>query len=107
MNDKETSGKKARKAPLSERLRRALDIPAGTFGKCSYIGLSGRRELEISGCEGLESYGGEQVVLRLCDGLLTIDGSGLELTSFSGGIMIVSGRVERISLGDEKGPEDR
>ncbi len=106
MNDKDTGEKKERKAPFSERLRHAFDIPAGTFGKCSYIGLTGRRELEISGCEGLESYGGERVVLRLCDGLLTIDGSGLVLTSFSGGSMIVCGEVERISLGGEE-PEDR
>lgn len=107
MNDNETKKGRKAKIPIFERMRRSLDIPAGTFGKCSYIGVSGNRELEINGCEGLEIYTGEEIVLLLCDGVLRIEGSGLELSSFSGGIIIVNGLIEQITFGVPKKPEER
>lgn len=104
MNNSETKKRKKSGIPIFEKMRRSLDIPAGTFGKCSYLCVSGNRELEISGCEGLEIYTGEEIVLLLCDGVLRIEGRELELSSFSGGTIIVNGLIDRLILGDS---EDR
>jgi len=93
----------SQKKPLSQRLCETLDIPVGTFGRISFIEAVGNRELCISGCETLTSYSDTQVVLMLCDGQLTVNGSLLELRSFSGGRVSVSGIIESILYGAKEG----
>ncbi|MBQ8551265.1 MAG: YabP/YqfC family sporulation protein [Clostridia bacterium] len=92
---------KNRKKPLSQRICETLDIPVGTFGRISFIEAVSNRELCIDGCEGLITYTEDLVVLVLCDGLLTVKGSGLELRSFSGGRVSVSGIISTICYGAE------
>ncbi len=89
------------KKPLSQRLCETFDIPLGAVGRISFIEAVGNRELCISGCEGLSSYTDGRVILELCDGRLTITGTGLELRSFSGGRVSVSGRISGIIYGAE------
>lgn len=88
------------KKPLSQRLCETLDIPVCTFGKTSLIEAVGNREISVSGCLGLVSYTEELVVLELCDGVLTVVGSLLELHSFSCGRVSVSGIISGISYGE-------
>ena len=92
---------KNKKRPLSERICESLDIPVGTFGKISFIEAIGNRELTVSGCEGLLTYTDSRAVLRMCDGVLTVDGEGLELRSFAGGRVAVRGTVTCIRYGSE------
>ncbi len=92
---------KKNKKPFSQRLCETLDIPVGTFGKISFIEAVGNRELCVDGCEGLVTYTDDLVILILCDGLLTVRGSGLELRSFSGGRVSVSGVISNICYGEE------
>lgn len=88
------------KKPLSQRLCETLDIPVCTFGKTSLIEAVGNREISVSGCLGLVSYTEELVVLELCDGVLAVAGSLLELHSFSCGRVSVSGIISGISYGE-------
>lgn len=92
---------KNKKRPLAERIGEKLDIPVGTFGKISFIEAVGNRELTVSGCEGLLTYTDNEAVLRLCDGVLTVCGEGLELRSFAGGRVSVRGTVTCIRYGEE------
>ena len=87
--------------PLSQRFCETLDIPVGTVGRISFIEAVGNRELSISGCEGLTSYTDRCVILELCDGRLTVTGAGLELRSFTGGRVSVSGVIASIVYGAE------
>lgn len=87
------------KKSLHQRLCETLDIPVGTFGRISFIEAAGNRELSISGCESLVTYTDELVVLELCDGCLTVRGEGLELRSFTGGRVMVSGVITNIGYG--------
>lgn len=91
------------KKPLSQRLCETLDIPVGAFGRISFIEAAGNRELSINGCEGLIAYSEEKVVLELCDGCMTIRGSGLTLQSFTGGRVTVNGAIAGILYGKEEG----
>jgi len=91
---------KNRKKPLSQRICETFDIPVGTFGKISFVEATGNRELGISGCEALLNYGSDRIVLRLCDGIITVLGEGLELRSFSGGRVTVNGIITGISYGE-------
>ena len=92
---------KKSKKPLSQRLCEVLDIPVGTFGKISFIEAVGNRELCVDGCEGLVTYTDNTVILILCDGLLTVKGTELELKSFSFGRVSVSGIISSICYGEE------
>lgn len=94
---KDTEGK----TPLSQRILDSLDIPVGTFGKISFIEATGNREVNISGCIGLAGYTSERVILELCDGYLTINGSNLELRGFTGGRVSVGGVISGIIYGRE------
>ncbi len=91
---------KNKKIPFSQRLCEGLDIPVGTFGKNSFIEAVGKREVTVSGCEGLVNYTENEVELRLCDGVVNISGDGLELQSFTHGRIAVRGRVTCIRLRD-------
>lgn len=90
------------KKPISQRICETLDIPVGTFGRISFLEAAGSRELCISGCESLVTYTDNRVVLDLCDGRLTVRGAALELHSFSGGRVSVSGRIKGIIYGTEE-----
>ena len=94
------------KKTISQRICETLDIPVGTFGRISFVEVAGNRELGISGCEGLMVYTGERIVLTLCDGVITVCGEGLELHSFSGGRVSISGTISGISYGDVAGETD-
>lgn len=101
MNKKNDAERAETKLPLSQRILESLDIPVGTFGRVSFIEASGNREINISGCTGLAEYGSERIVLELCDGCMTISGAKLELRSFSGGRVSVSGIISGIIWGRE------
>lgn len=89
---------KTDKVPLLERLRRSLDIPADALSGVSQSRLYGDRELEICGCDGLEVYSAERIILLLCDTRMTICGSSLELRSFSGGSIRITGIIRSVGL---------
>jgi sporulation protein YqfC len=99
--NKKSSEDGAARLPLSQRILDKLDIPVGTFGRISFIEATGNREINISGCVGLNEYSASRVVLELCDGFMTIIGSELELRSFSGGRVSVSGIISSIKYGRE------
>lgn len=101
MNKRSDRQNNERSLPLSQRILDSLDIPVGTFGKISFIEAAGNREVNISGCIGLAGYSSERVILELCDGYMTINGSCLELRSFTGGRVSVSGVISGIIYGRE------
>lgn len=96
---------KTSKKSLSRRICETLDIPVGTFGRISFIEAIGNRELSVSGCESLVVYTEELVVLELCDGTLSVKGNGLELRSFTGGRVTVSGTISAIGYGGRESEE--
>ncbi len=91
---------KTDKVPILERIRRSLDIPADVLSGVSRIEAYGNRELEITGCDGLEVYSEETIILILCDGRVTIRGSSLELRNFSGGAMRITGTIGSVVFGE-------
>ena len=100
------STKKQTRIPFSQRLCESLDLPADTLGRTSFLEAVGNRELLISGCEGLESYTSEQVVLLLVDGHLTVKGKFLTLQGFSCGKLSVNGHISEILYGDASKEEE-
>ena len=92
---------KKEKPALTRKILDSLDIPVGAVGKISFVEAVGNREISVDGCVGLNEYCQQRIVLALCDGELTINGSGLELHSFSGGRVSVDGTIRSIEWGRE------
>lgn len=108
MSDKKTGKKKdaethggteSLRIPLSQRICRSLDLPAGTIGKSSFVEITGGQELTADRCEALVKYSSDTIILEMCDGFLTIKGGLLEIRSFSGGCAVISGRIASVILG--------
>lgn len=93
--------KKKEKPALARRILDSLDIPVGAVGKISFVEAVGNREISVDGCVGLNEYGQQKIVLTLCDGKIIINGSGLELHSFSGGRVSVDGTIRSIEWGGD------
>ena len=55
-------------------------------------------EVTVSGCNGVLVYEDEVILLRLSQGRLRIDGSGLMLKSYYAGEMQVTGRIRGMEL---------
>lgn len=94
------------KRPLGQRISEMLDMPLGTFGKVSSVEATGKREVTVCGCEGLLTYTDTKAVLRLCDGVVSVCGEGLELRSFAGGRVMVRGSIGSIIYGECGGAGD-
>ncbi|MGM9647620.1 MAG: YabP/YqfC family sporulation protein [Eubacteriales bacterium] len=55
-------------------------------------------EITVIGCNGVLVYEDEVILLRLTQGRLRIDGSGLMLKSYYAGEMQVTGRIRGMEL---------
>ncbi|MBQ8288090.1 MAG: YabP/YqfC family sporulation protein [Clostridia bacterium] len=55
-------------------------------------------EVTVTGCNGVLVYEDEVILLRLSQGRLRIDGSGLMLKSYYAGEMQISGRIRGMEL---------
>ncbi len=88
------------KKTLLQKLCSFLDIPYGILGKVSFTETAGNKELEISGCIGVIAYTTDKIVLRLCDRILTVCGTGLEFCTFAGGSVSIIGIIRTIEFGE-------
>lgn len=55
-------------------------------------------EVTVSGCNGVLVYEDEIILLRLTQGALRIEGSGLLLKSYYAGEMQITGRIRGLEL---------
>jgi hypothetical protein len=55
-------------------------------------------EVTVMGCNGVQVYEDEVILLRLAHGGLRIDGKGLMLKSYFAGEMQVTGRIRGMEL---------
>ena len=55
-------------------------------------------EVTVAGCNGVLVYEDEVILLRLSQGRLRIDGSGLMLKSYYAGEMQITGRIRGMEL---------
>ena len=87
------------KRDFAARLAARLDIPRevlpGGFG----LSMTGDSELTVRGCKRILSYGEEEITLAVGATVLTVGGSALYCSAFSGGAVTVTGKITRLSLG--------
>ena len=89
------------KRDFAARLAARLDIPRellpGGFG----ASLAGDRELTVRGCKRILSYGQAEITLAVGATVLTVRGSDLYCSAFSGGAVTVTGKITGLLLGGQ------
>ena len=68
-------------------------IPPVSVGIESRIELNGRREALLIGCEAVLEYTSERAVMRMCDGVVSVCGSGLEISNYGDGTVTLNGNL--------------
>ena len=92
------------KAPLSERICHALDIPCEALPSKSYIEIHGRSEIKLVGGGAILFYSPEEIRIALrgsCE-YLSVRGYALRCSSYNMGAVGIEGRICSISFEEKK-----
>ena len=92
--------KKRRAGSFAAKISERYDIqPEIMLGGCR-LELRGRSSLAVGGCRGIIDYSPSLVRLRLRDSKLAVGGKELTCDSYTGGEVLISGRVNIIEFED-------
>jgi sporulation protein YqfC len=90
--------KKPRRAGLLERTAELLDLPADALAGLPRLELVGDGELRMENHKGILAYGSEEIHISGGIYLVRITGQNLELRAMTGLELLITGRIETISL---------
>ena len=83
---------------ITERVRRALDIPPGVISRESMIEIRGRGLITVHGCERIAQYLPQEILISTASGGVLIRGDALVCVSFSSGSVGIEGRVDGVDF---------
>lgn len=81
-----------------QRLTEGLDLPAEPLPGLPLVELSGDRRVLIENHCGVTQYGKEKICVRVKYGQVSICGQELELARMTRGQLVISGRIDSVTL---------
>lgn len=87
-----------RKRRWVQRLADGADLAGEPLPGVAVVELAGDRRVLIEGHSGVIQYSREQVCVKVSYGCVCICGCGLELTRMSREQLIISGRIDAVTL---------
>ena len=81
-----------------QRLADGTDLQCEPMPGQPVIELFGEHRVLIERHRGVTEYGADRICVRMCFGSLCVSGSGLELTRMSIDQLIISGRIDSVSI---------
>lgn len=69
------------------------DFPRDPMGRSAHITLFGNREVVIDGCYGIIEYSDCQIKVNVGNQVLSLTGSGFDISDYSCTAMTVRGRI--------------
>ena len=94
--------KNTNKAPLSERICNALDIPAEALPTKSYIEIHGRSSLKVVGGGAILLYSPKEIRISMGKrGHLRIKGYALRCSSYNMGATGIEGRIVSVEFEED------
>lgn len=79
-----------------EKLAQGLELPEPVLKSCPLIELSGNCCAFIEGCKGIIEYGAENIELNLGSMSVSFSGAELEISSYDGENVLISGSFAAI-----------
>lgn len=97
------------KAPLSERLCRALDLPADLLPNRTSVDIRGRSSVKICGGGAILLYSPQEIRIALKGegGYVSVKGTALCCNSYNMGAVGIDGRIRSVSFESEEEYEKR
>ncbi len=95
--------KRAYRHPFAEAFSRFTELPVESFCNIPLFCIKGREEAEVTGCRGILEYDEKKVVIKTCGGVFTVVGEGLLLSDFRRDVLLVRGRIDGVSFGEDLG----
>lgn len=83
---------------ILQRLTESADLPAEPIPKMPLVELAGDRRVLIENHSGVCEYGTERIRVKLSYGHLCICGAGMELARMNHEQLIISGRIDSVTL---------
>lgn len=91
-----------KKGRAMTRIAQMLEIPPEVLVNVSRIEVVGHLQFRVENHRGLEKYAPDQVILRLADGRLIVQGEDMVIGWIDRGELLVTGQVH--SLVFQEGP---
>ncbi len=85
--------KREKRAAISSKMEKALDMPVGALSETARFELSGNRQVLIEGCQGIVKYDEDQIQLRTVGGTVRFTGRELCMTSLNPACAVITGRL--------------
>lgn len=85
--------KRERRAAISSKVEKTLDMPVGVLSKAARMEVSGNRQVLIEGCRGIVRYDEDQIEVRTADGTVRFSGRELCMTSLNPACAVITGRL--------------
>ena len=79
-------------------LTESADLPAEAIHNVPLVELAGDNRVLIENHGGVCEYGGERIRVRLSYGQLCVCGSGMELARMNQEQLVISGRIDSVTL---------
>lgn len=80
------------------RLTEDLDLPGESLPGQPLIELAGDRRLLMEHHRGVTRYSLEEICVKVAYGQVQIRGCGLELSRMTAGQLVISGRIDSVTL---------
>ena len=83
---------------ILQRLTESADLPAEALPRVPLVELAGDRRVLIENHKGVTEYGTEKICVQLSYGHLCICGTGMELSRMTKEQLVISGRIDSVTL---------
>ncbi len=90
-----------RKGRALARVAQTLEIPPEVLVNVPRIEVVGHLQFRVENHYGLEKYDPEQVILRLVDGRLVVNGENLVIGWIDRGEVVVTGKVHSLHFQED------
>lgn len=83
---------------LLRSITEKADLPAEPLPGVPLVELAGEKRVLIENHQGVTEYSREKIQVRVCYGQICICGAGLELARMTKEQLVISGRIDSLSL---------
>jgi sporulation protein YqfC len=86
---------------LSKKISDGLELPMEMIGGIPSVYIKGNIEVTVTECENIIKYDDDEIILKLNDFNLLINGSNLSLKTFYATKMVITGTIKKVQLGND------
>lgn len=80
------------------KLAEGMELPAESMPGLPLVEIAGDRRVLVENHGGVCQYGPEQICVRVKYGIVSVRGRGLEIAKLSREQLVISGRIDCVSL---------